>query len=75
MEKVFDPIHYKATTREQWQMAAEAWHGNPIAGVCHGRPDPDWIKYLGLEVAQAMECVSGCFSRVIALPLFRHELL
>lgn len=26
MEKVFDPIHYKATTREQWQMAAEAWH-------------------------------------------------
>lgn len=26
MEKVFDPIHYKATTREQWQMAAAAWH-------------------------------------------------
>ncbi len=26
MEKVFDPVHYKATTREQWQTAAEAWH-------------------------------------------------
>ena len=26
MEKIFDPIHYKATTREQWQTAAEAWH-------------------------------------------------
>ncbi len=26
MENVFDPIHYKATTREQWQMAAGAWH-------------------------------------------------
>ncbi|THJ19468.1 MAG: methyltransferase domain-containing protein [Nitrospira sp. CG24D] len=23
---VFDPIKYKATTREQWQSAAEAWH-------------------------------------------------
>ena len=22
----FDPIRYKATTREQWQQAAEAWH-------------------------------------------------
>lgn len=26
MEKVFDPINYKTTTREQWQTAAEAWH-------------------------------------------------
>jgi ubiquinone/menaquinone biosynthesis C-methylase UbiE len=26
MEKVFDPEHYKTTTREQWQTAAEAWH-------------------------------------------------
>lgn len=26
MEKVFDPVHYKTTTREQWQTAAEAWH-------------------------------------------------
>lgn len=26
MEKVFDPAHYKTTTREQWQTAAEAWH-------------------------------------------------
>lgn len=26
MEKVFDPVHYKSTTREQWQTAAEAWH-------------------------------------------------
>ena len=25
-EKVFDPVHYKTTTREQWQTAAEAWH-------------------------------------------------
>ena len=24
--KVFNPIHYKSTTREQWQTAAEAWH-------------------------------------------------
>lgn len=24
--KVFDPDHYKTTTREQWQTAAEAWH-------------------------------------------------
>jgi SAM-dependent methyltransferase len=22
----FDPVHYKSTTREQWQTAAEAWH-------------------------------------------------
>ena len=26
MKKVFDPVNYKATTREQWQTAAEAWH-------------------------------------------------
>jgi len=26
MNKIFDPIHYKNTTREQWQTAAEAWH-------------------------------------------------
>ncbi|WP_339711855.1 class I SAM-dependent methyltransferase [uncultured Kriegella sp.] len=26
MEKVFEPKHYKTTTREQWQTAAEAWH-------------------------------------------------
>lgn len=26
MEKQFDPIHYKTTTKEQWQTAAEAWH-------------------------------------------------
>jgi len=26
MKKVFDPQHYKTTTREQWQTAAEAWH-------------------------------------------------
>ncbi len=24
--KVFNPTHYKNTTREQWQTAAEAWH-------------------------------------------------
>jgi ubiquinone/menaquinone biosynthesis C-methylase UbiE len=23
----FDPVQYKETTREQWQQAAEAWHG------------------------------------------------
>ena len=23
---IFDPIKYRATTREQWQAAAEAWH-------------------------------------------------
>jgi len=26
MSKVFDPVHYKETTKEQWQTAAEAWH-------------------------------------------------
>ncbi len=26
MKKVFEPEHYKTTTREQWQTAAEAWH-------------------------------------------------
>ncbi len=26
MVKVFNPVHYKSTTREQWQTAAEAWH-------------------------------------------------
>lgn len=26
MTKVFNPEHYKSTTREQWQTAAEAWH-------------------------------------------------
>lgn len=26
MENLFNPDHYKATTREQWQSAAEAWH-------------------------------------------------
>lgn len=26
MKKVFNPEHYKTTTREQWQTAAEAWH-------------------------------------------------
>ena len=26
MEKVFNPQHYKDTTREQWQTAAKAWH-------------------------------------------------
>lgn len=26
MNKVFNPVHYKETTKEQWQTAAEAWH-------------------------------------------------
>ncbi|PHS67983.1 MAG: methyltransferase type 11 [Flavobacterium sp.] len=26
MEKIFNSKHYKTTTREQWQTAAEAWH-------------------------------------------------
>ncbi len=26
MTKVFDPVHYKQTTKDQWQTAAEAWH-------------------------------------------------
>ncbi len=26
MTKVFNPVNYKDTTREQWQTAAEAWH-------------------------------------------------
>ena len=26
MNQLFDSIHYKNTTREQWQTAAEAWH-------------------------------------------------
>jgi ubiquinone/menaquinone biosynthesis C-methylase UbiE len=26
MTKIFNPMHYKSTTREQWQTAAEAWH-------------------------------------------------
>lgn len=26
MEAVFNPVHYKSTTREQWQTAAQAWH-------------------------------------------------
>ncbi len=26
MKTVFNPAYYKATTREQWQTAAEAWH-------------------------------------------------
>ena len=25
-QRVFDPNHYKKTTREQWETAAEAWH-------------------------------------------------
>ncbi len=37
MEKVFDPVHYKTTTREQWQTAAEAWH----------RWNPTLTKWLG----------------------------
>jgi ubiquinone/menaquinone biosynthesis C-methylase UbiE len=24
--KIFDPVQYKSTTREQWQTASEAWH-------------------------------------------------
>jgi len=51
MEKVFDPVHYKTTTREQWQTAAEAWH----------RHHPTLKKWLGpatdlmLEMAQVNE--------------------
>lgn len=37
MEKVFNPEHYKTTTREQWQTAAEAWH----------RWNPTLKKWLG----------------------------
>ena len=25
-QRVFDPNHYKKTTRHQWETAAEAWH-------------------------------------------------
>jgi hypothetical protein len=27
MTVTFDPIHYKDTTRAQWEDAASAWHG------------------------------------------------
>jgi len=51
MEKVFDPVHYKTTTREQWQTAAKAWH----------KHHPTLKKWLGpatdlmLEMAQVNE--------------------
>lgn len=51
MEKLFDPVHYKVTTRQQWQTAAEAWH----------RWNPILTKWLGpatelmLDMAQVKE--------------------
>ncbi len=51
MEKSFDPVHYKVTTRQQWQTAAEAWH----------RWNPILTKWLGpatelmLDMAQVKE--------------------
>lgn len=51
MTKTFNPVHYKSTTREQWQTAAEAWH----------RWHPTLNKWLGpatnlmLDMAQVKE--------------------
>ena len=51
MTKVFNPQHYKETTREQWQTAAEAWHRwHPTLKTWLG-PATD----LMLEMAQVKE--------------------
>ena len=37
----FDAATYKATTREQWQQAAEAWHRwGPFLEECSATPRP-----------------------------------
>lgn len=51
MKKVFNPQHYKETTREQWQTAAKAWHNwHPTLNTWLG-PATD----LMLEMAQVKE--------------------
>ena len=46
--RVFDPVAYKSTTREQWQTTAEAWH----------RWGPTLEAWLG-QATQAMLDMAG----------------
>ena len=51
----FDPIQYKATTRQQWEDAADAWHRwGPILEEWLGRATDRMLDAAGVEVGSSV---------------------
>lgn len=64
----FDPIQYKATTREQWETAAEAWHRwGPVLEDWLGPATQRLLDAAGVEVgSHVLDVAAGAGGQSIA---------
>ncbi|CAN5542528.1 class I SAM-dependent methyltransferase [soil metagenome] len=64
----FDPIQYKATTRQQWEDAADAWHRwGPTLEEWLGRATDHMLDAAGVEVGSSvLDVAAGAGGQTIA---------
>jgi SAM-dependent methyltransferase len=66
--RVFDPVAYKNTTREQWQNAAEAWHRwGPTLEAWLGEATQAMLDLAGIkEGARVLDVAAGAGGQTLA---------
>jgi SAM-dependent methyltransferase len=66
--RVFDPVAYKRTTREQWQTAAEAWHSwGPTLEAWLGGATQAMLDMAGVEGgARVLDVAAGAGGQTLA---------
>ena len=66
--RVFDPIAYKSTTREQWQTTAEAWHRwGPTLEAWLGQATQAMLDMAGvMDGARVLDVAAGAGGQTIA---------
>jgi SAM-dependent methyltransferase len=66
--RVFDPVAYKSTTREQWQTAAEAWHRwGPTLEAWLGQATEAMLDMAGVtNGARVLDVAAGAGGQTLA---------
>jgi SAM-dependent methyltransferase len=66
--RVFDPVEYKNTTREQWQTAAEAWHRwGPTLEAWLGQATQAMLDMAGVKRgARVLDVAAGAGGQTLA---------
>ena len=66
--RVFDPVAYKSTTREQWQTAAEAWHRwGPTLEAWLGQATQAMLDMAGVtDGARVLDVAAGAGGQTLA---------
>ena len=66
--RVFDPVAYKSTTREQWQNAAEAWHRwGPTLEAWLGEATEAMLDLAGIRTgARVLDVAAGAGGQTLA---------